>query len=200
MKKLLIFMLVLCLASVSQAALVGLKIGGSSQYVATAGETVTIDVVADAKSFGVELMTVEGNAAVATAVVDMDGAAGSTPSLGAGMLLINAGYLDNYDGVLFDYFSEYSTAGVAAGVVLASFEYTLDTLWDGTPYWVSPLVTGTSYEYASGSFDTAALSYASLDVGGTPTSIGITGVRIVPEPMTIALLGLGSLFLLKRRK
>ena len=36
--------------------------------------------------------------------------------------------------------------------------------------------------------------------GGGPAAIGDLTLNVIPEPMTIALLGLGSLFLLRRRK
>ena len=199
MKKLLIFMLVLGLASVSQAALVGLEIGGAKEYTATAGEVITINLVADTPYSSSLLMVVEGDASVATAVVDMDGT--STLPVGGTGVVITEGYLDNYDGVLFDYVSAGASPVIAAGSVIMSFEYTVSSGWAGTDFWLAPLATGTSYEWASGSFDTAALSQATLiPTGEDPIyNVPITGVHIIPEPMTVLLLGLGGL-LLRRRK
>ena len=206
MKKLLIFMLVLCLASASQAAIVGLSIGGSSQYVATAGDVVTVNLISDAACSGANINTmVEGSASIASTQVDWGGVvtdqgSGNPITPGAGFTQASGSYLDNYQGGLFSTTSGTAVPAIAAGNVILSFEYTIDSAWDGTPYWVAPLVSGATYTYSSSGSMTAATSYANLDVAGTPTNIDITGVRIVPEPMTIALLGLGSLFLLKRRK
>ena len=201
MKNLLILMLVLGLVSVSQAQTIELTVGGSSVYSATPGETITIDLIADLSCAGFELMVVEGDASIATAVVDIGG---TSAALTVGdKMTISVGYLNNYNGVLFDYYGGYASDPVVpqpAGTVIASFDYTISSAWDGiTEYWVAPLVAGTSYEYMSGSFDSAALSYGNLNVAGVPTNVGITGLNIIPEPMTIALLSLGGLALLRRR-
>jgi hypothetical protein len=200
MKKFVLLMLILGLTSAAQAGLIWLEIDGSQEYLGTAGETVTIDVMADETCYGVELIAVEGDASIATTVVDMGGTS-TLPTAGAGMSVIFGGYLDNYQGVLFDSFSESSTAGVVAGTVLASFEYTISAAWDeATAYWVAPPVSGLQYEYMEGSFATAVDSYGNLNIEGTPTNVLITGVHIIPEPMTMTLLGLGSLIALRRRK
>ena len=194
MKKLLILLLVFGMASASQAAVVGFSIGGAKEYTASPGETVSIDLVADTAYNGSEMMAVEGDDWVAANVLNKGGT--SALPIGTTGVTITGGYLDNYNGVLFDYASAYASPAKAAGLVIMSFEYTLSTGWDGSAYWVSPLVEGTSYEYASGAVDNAALSYARL---GELGDIGITGVKLVPEPMTIVLLGLGGLFLRRRK-
>ncbi len=200
MRKLLVLLLVLGLASAVQATTVNFTINGLTEYMGTPGETVTIKVIADAKCFGIaEMMAVEATAVDsanrATAATDMDGSAPVLPAIGAGMTLAEAGYLENSgtNGVLFDWFAEYSTDGVAAGIVLASFNYTIGP---NLGYWVAPLVTGTSYLDIGGAQYAAGLSAANL-VGNAETPIG--GVHIIPEPVTIVLLGLGGLFLRRRK-
>ena len=203
MKKLLIFMLVLGLASVSQAAVANLTIGGATEIVGTAGSTYTVQLIADLKCFAVtELMAVEvqnvntdnqGTSWSASEAVA--GTIAALPTAGAGMTISEAGYLED-KGVLFDWFSEYSIDGVAAGTVLASFNYTIPTSWGGTDYWIAPLVPGTAYIDILGDPYTAGASSASLF---GPVTVGIGGVHIIPEPMTIVLLGLGGLFLRRRK-
>ena len=203
MRKLLVLLLVLGLVSAVQATTVNFTINGLTEYVGTAGETVTIKIIADSKCFGIDsLMAVEATAVDsanrATAATDMDGSAPALPTIGVGMTLAEAGYLENSgsNGVLFDYFSEYSVDGVAAGIVLASFSYTIGPVPN---YWVAPLVTGTPYYDIVGDLYAAGVSAASLDVGGAPTLVPIGGVHIIPEPVTIVLLGLGGLFLRRRK-
>ena len=200
MKKLLILTLVLGMASVSQAASVGFQIGGATEYAATAGEVITIDLIADLPYSSSLMMAVEGDASVATAVTDMGGT--STLPVGSTGVTITEGYLDNYNGVLFDYITANTYPVVTAGNVIMSFEYTVSSGWGGSDFYIAPLVAGTSYEWAPGSFDTAALSSATLiPTGEDPIfNVAITGVHIIPEPMTIVLLGLGGLFLRRRRK
>jgi hypothetical protein len=201
MRKLLVLLLVLGLASAVQAATVNFTINGGTEYVGTPGEVVTIKVIADAKCFGISsLMAAEAttvnSANRGTAATDWDCPALPTP--GAGMTIAEPGYLENSgtNGVLFDFFSEYSADGVAAGTVLASFSYTIGSVLG---YWVAPLETGTLYYDIVGDPYYADKSTASLLVEGSPTDVTIGGVHIIPEPVTIVLLGLGGL-LLRRRK
>lgn len=201
MKNLLILMLVLGLASVSQAQTVGLTVGGLSEYEALVGaQTITIALIADLGCSGAFLgAVVEGDSAISTNTINMGGSI-ANPAAGTGAVVGDVAWEDNYNGALLSVFSVTASPAIAAGDVILSFDYTFT--WNGTDpidYWVAPLADGATYVYDGGSMP-AALSYANLEVGGTPTDIGITGVHIIPEPMTIALLGLGGLALLRRRK
>ena len=207
MKKLLIFMLVLGLASLAQAGLVSFTVGGETEIVGTAGSTYTIEVIAPSyNSFGItELMAAEvlnvntdnqGTSWYASEAVS--GTIAALPTIGVGMTLSEAGYLED-KGILFDWFSEYSTAGVTAGTVLASFSYTIDSGWGGTAYWVAPLAPGVEYLDEFNDTYYGGASTSSLFIGGDPVATPIGGLHIIPEPMTVLLLGLGGL-LMRRRK
>lgn len=200
MKKFVLLMLILGLASVSQAGVIGLKIGGSSTYVGTPGETVNIQLIADEPANAVDFYTlVEGDAAVATTVIDMGGTLNSvTPN--ASWTVTSAGYIDNYQGNLFDTFNAYAVPEIAADAVLLTFNYTIDAAWDGTPYWVSPLEEGKLFYYDVGMSFSALESEGNLLINEEPVYVPITGVQIIPEPMTISLLSLGGLIALRRRK
>jgi hypothetical protein len=95
-----------------------------------------------------------------------------TPTSNAGGL---ADYVDYSGGGLWDY--ELSTAG-SPGSVLKGQQWTMNLTALG----------------GLGSVFTVSLG----EYGATPVST--IDFTVVPEPMTIALLGLGSLFMLRRRK
>jgi len=75
-----------------------------------------------------------------------------------------------------------SSADITAGTVLWSFEYHVPDL---------PPSTTIQFGYY-------AVDVASGDYSHDVTTIGMPTIHIVPEPMTIALLGLGGLFLRRR--
>ncbi len=201
MKKFVLLMLILGLTSYAQAGVIGLYINGSQEYAGTAGETVTIELIADSGCSGASFSTlVEGDAAIATTQIDMGGTVtlptytDSDFSIGS-----ESGYLDNYQGALFSVLSGTAVPAVTAGSVILSFEYTISFSWDGaTGYWVSPLIADATYTYDGGTMS-AVNSYGALGEAGGG-DILITGVHIIPEPMTISLLSLGGLIALRRRK
>jgi len=186
MKKLLVLMLVLGMASVSQAAWTGFVVGGSSEYSATAGETIRIDLIANtdwsATTWGgiVEASAVNGDGrALASNVVDMGGAVSTdVVYAGAGNVSIGEpGWLDNYNGNLICTVSASSTGAILPGDVAVSFDYTIDSGWGGTNYYVAPLVDGQTYYYDGGSF-TVGSTYSDIVGAG---DVLIEGLHIVPE-------------------
>ena len=202
-KKLLIFMLVLGMASVSQGAWTALVVNGSQELDATGleGTTITIDLVADtdwsAAVIGgiVEASTVDPNGqALAADVVNMGGAVGSQVIYtSAAVNILDSGFQINNVGNLFVTAAAATSAGaLSPGTVTISFDYTLPSILS-SDYWVAPLIEGETFVYNGG-----------LVVGATYSNLAaqdvlIEGVHIIPEPMTVLLLGLGGLFLRRRR-
>ncbi len=167
MKKLLVLMLVLGLASAANAA-VSLSIDGVNPSAPAVdileGSTITLSVLSDdAANWMMELTVL---------VADVDlGIPAFTPAAG-GM----AGYSDWSDGTLWIY--ELSTGGTDPDFPTPGQQWSMDLTTLG--------ILGSVFTVDIGPYMEPVVS-----------SIDFT---VVPEPMTIALLGLGSLFLLRRRK
>lgn len=196
MKKLLILFLVLLgTASTSQAALVWLEVDSGSTV--AAGETITINLVADTACNGWEIggvAEVDGSGDQATITY-----AGAVSNLQVNALASvgDTGTVDNYQGALFSGPGGYFEGALAAGEVIISFDYTIASDWDGSEISIAPLESGKTYTYDGGSF-TAETSYADL---GTDGEIAISGLTLeVPEPTTIALLGFGCIMLVRRKR
>jgi len=215
MKKLMVLMLVLGLASIAQATpMIHLTATGAvgDNLVVTPGQSITIQVIANETIYGFEMTAVEATSVnadkQATAIVDKDGVA-SALTLNTAVLtasgtkrLADGG---NYNGTLVVYLGGYSVLEEGedwpvAGTVLGSFTYVVGPT---VGYWVAPMIAGTgnlpfSATHASSPGDSMG-GYGNL-VGETE-STQMGGLHlIVPEPMTIALLGLGGLFLRRRSK
>ena len=196
MKKFVVLMLVLGLASLSYGQMAWLEIGAGAP---AAGATLTINLVGDGLGSGyniggiVEATSVDGNGAAAAAA-DKGGAMSaysnklSNPNANE---YPSAGILGGLASIL----GGYDDTGIAAGLPLMSFDYTIDAAWDGSAFYVAPLAAGGTYTYSAGSSYTVAGSTA--NIGGQ--DVLISGVQIIPEPATIALLGLGGLLLRKRK-
>lgn len=119
-------------------------------------------------------------------VLVCDGAS-LTNALGAG-----APDISNYSGPATDVAGFYPTNS-PAGLPYAG-EYWVMATTDDTVY---PIIGG---EYLTGTAAIGDWVYACWfdEVNFTPTMIG--EILLVPEPMTVALLGLGGLLMLRRRK
>jgi hypothetical protein len=178
-KKFLIFALVLALCSTASAVSVSLTSGGKSTLVQgvdwTVGQTITVDLVVDTSTKSIYVIDFLVPSAVGTASVGAWSAA--MPNF------VSPGTLDG-SGNIRDAGATCPTGSpAAAGTVLYSFSVVLSDTG-----LISPYMVGTDYIITGGT-----------TVYASPTGIGQNGLHIVPEPITIALLGLGGLFLRRRR-
>jgi hypothetical protein len=195
MKKVLVLVLVLAMATAANAVTVDIE--GSKTGV-LAGETITVSMSADtaADSYAISLgATTTSTAGDATAAIG---------TLNTGFDNINnAGTLrngmTNYNGaryILIDRINGsvlLESPSVAAEATLYSFELTIPT---------GAVESDTFTIYAAtgfGVFSPPPAGYAHQVSGSTPGTTNNLVLTVIPEPMTIALLGLGGLFLRRRK-
>ena len=189
MKKLLVLVLVLCVATMANAALISstqgslfrMDITGASATV-NAGDTLTVQIFAGsdlAVSSMLDTVLNISKAASVGAITQSSAAQWST--YGSSKTAAGAGFNVNVNGTL--------PADIATGASIYSFTFvtgaagivTIDAvsgLWSG-----STAVAGPADGY-----------YESGAIYGLPYA----QVNVVPEPITVALLGLGGLFIRRR--
>lgn len=167
MKKMLILMLVLGVASTASASIVSLSVDGVNpagdnvDYMEGSG-VITLSVISDgADPWLMEISTTDVGVTLGTPVV----------TAAAGGL---AGYNDYSGGGLWDY--ELAVGGVTS-LPTAGVQWTLDLS--------STLLDGSSFVVDLGEY------------GAAPTD-SVT-FNVVPEPVSMLLLGLGGLFLRRRK-
>jgi hypothetical protein len=198
MKKVLVLVLVLAMATAANALTVDIQHDGSSSVTATAGDTITVTIKADtaADSYALSL----GSTTTSTAG---DATATALGTLTAGFDSINnAGTLrngmTNYQGaryILIDRINGsvlLESPSVAAGTTLYSFDLKIpDLASNGDTFTVDAAV-------GFGVFSPPPAGYGHQVNGLNPDTTNLLLIT-VPEPMTIALLGLGGLFLRRRK-
>ena len=187
MRKLLFLMFVLGIASVASAGTAWFEVD-AADYQAS-GEylkdvAITINLVADIEANILQLGAIGSDTTM--------GAAGPPLVLNSKLSLLPlTGTLVNSGNILIEFIMSavpFGGTNPAAGETLYSFEYTpvalgLVTIDDVSPYGIPPIVTRIGEDDWTFASDVVALD-----------------LNIIPEPATIALLGLGALALLRRRK
>jgi hypothetical protein len=172
-------LVVICL-SIASAASAAIGFVPSKTTVAM-GETINIKLIADGLCYGFVIGAVnDGN----------KGGMVSNLSFGTGMTVIDGGYIDNTPDMLFDTVAAFADPAVAAGNVLFSFNYTADSILGQVTIAPIPWVPGDPIIIQS----TGSIYPPPGDTQGIA---GCT-ITVVPEPVTVALLGLGGLFLRRR--
>ena len=173
MKKFLIVMLVLVMASAASAITAKLTVGGSSTVSTTLGTVHTVDLSVDLPAKGCQF-------------IDFLPDTGIAASVGAWILPLQASYSNGTltSGDILNAYGN-SAGGVPdqlANTILYSFEVTVNAYGDVSIY-MDPM--------ADAFYTDAGAGYFQADT--------FTPVTFIPEPMTIVLLGLGGLFLRRRK-
>jgi len=198
MKKLLALMLVLVFASSATANTVTIAVTASTGDMDNImpGDVLTLSCTADfaTLAFGFRLITddapltptdLTGAMAAATinASLPMNVKDGSLYLVGAGNVLMDSTGAAT-DGLAAGCMPNIMGNPVPAGQVVFSFPYTVS----------SDMGAGTINISYGG-----ALGWLKENVTNLKTTPSDTGINVVPEPMTVALLGLGGLFLRRRK-
>jgi len=179
MKKLLVLVLVLAMTQLSLAGLATLRIAGNdvkNDY--TPSDIITIELVADFGVGSIGIDQVNGNP---------PGGMASAPALNSLFVdqPVNPGVIKNQGPLLIQGvagFTALGSADIPAGQLLWSFEFHVPDLPPST--WIE--ITTSGAFLAAGDFS---------DMSDGTNAVMI---HIIPEPVTIALLGLGGLFLRRR--
>ena len=194
MKKFLVLGVVLALSSSAMAGLVGLRVepGDVEPISYDHSTTITIEVYASGFYIDYPYDTI-GFMDIASIQSDNGGTA-SSPSLHTDLLSgvgVSAGDIVNSGGILIENIGGYIDQGDIVGVypfpaVLYAFELHIPELPNSTILTIT--MSGLVIKN---------LGYNDPVPGVTATNT--LEIHIIPEPMTIALLGLGGLFLRRRR-
>ena len=188
MKKLLTIVLVFVLAQSAFGVGGILESGGESNLVlgvdVTVGDTIQVDLTWNAESTGIQYIDFEtsGTSAPTLAVGGWIGGFDNIAAIDG--TLTGGDIIDAASSLTAGWSLGTGSLGVGTGTILYSFNATVN---------------------GEGQIDTAHqagdLYYDKNNTGGTTYYIGPEGgLVITPEPMTIVLLGLGGLFLSRRRK
>jgi len=174
MKKMLILAMVLALATSASAVSVSVVSGGLSAIDVAPGATVVVDLVSDTDCTGIVAFNVSGDAALTLP---------SNGTFNSFLDFVTSDALADLEAI-----STATSGSIAAGSSIFSFSF------------VAPTVVGT-YNIDTG-FDADWVSFfdaAAVDQWANVVDGDSLAVTVVPEPMTIALLGLGGLFLRRRK-
>jgi hypothetical protein len=201
MKKVLVLLMIFGLASMASAATMSIQINAGDVAVYTGSEQITIELVAAGFAQGTygagELgqMTIDNIKSTLVSGSDV----GDGIDLGAP--------LHNAQATLHPNFDQINIAGTydaTVGNMIKTISGAASaTAFDGS----DDVPNGVVYEFElvlgsqAGTYTISLDNLKTFDLFGGPVAVtgGTLDITIVPEPMTIALLGLGGLFLRRRK-
>jgi hypothetical protein len=195
MKKLLIFMLVLGMACVANALSVGIESGGSSTADVLADQVVTVDVTPD---FAVEDFLISLGQTTTSAAGEAIGALGTVSTSVFDLSTVD-GYLVN-GAPVGPYVIMSHVSGIIqegsdlspAGTSVYSFTITIPSAASIGDTFTIDDVGG----YINPGYPPTGTNFNTMDV----TAASALVLTVIPEPMTVLLLGLGGLLLMRRRR
>lgn len=184
MKKLLSLFIVMLMVSAASAGIVRLEVNGEGAaptsgdaIEVTAGSDIVINILADTGIFQIEA-DILGNAGTAKTPITVNTTFNTASPLASEGFIKNDG-TQLITGIVQLCVQDFVT-NVPAGEVLYSFTYTV-------PETLGVMeISGTNI-------------YASFNDFSTSDSMQPVFLNVVPEPMTIALLGIGGLFLRRKK-
>jgi hypothetical protein len=182
MKKLLVLALVLSMATIANAGLTFVTSTGVTEV--TAGQQVTINLVTDA---GTSIMGFGFDAVVGSGVAS--GGAIAQPAIFQSR---TNGPMNYAPGVLaaYTYASNTDTPSVYTTGIVYSFNLVIPALPASTNIVINTMSDGDLYLDAA---------YFAAGVGEVDGNFNALTLHVTPEPMTLSLLGLGGLFLRRRK-